>query len=254
MSFGRRGSSTLLSLAIHAGVVAILFTLGGYSLQQPVRLIPEQRVVRLLDPLRDAGMKGGGGGGNHSLTPASRGQPPPHRDFNAPLIMAKSVRAPLLVEPAPSLAADVHIDSHMLQFGDPHGVPGPPSSGPGDGGGIGPGDGPGLGPNRGPGSSDGEPGPGNGGRGRLTPPVLLWKVDPDYSDRARTAKVQGTVVLRVEIDGNGLIRNVSVDQGIGLGLDEKAMEAVRRWKFRPALRNGKAVVTSALVEVHFRLL
>ncbi len=66
--------------------------------------------------------------------------------------------------------------------------------------------------------------------------------------------MQGLVVLRVEIDGNGQIRDVQVDRGLGLGLDEKAMEAVRRWKFKPGMKNGRAVVTSALVEVHFRLL
>jgi TonB family protein len=91
-------------------------------------------------------------------------------------------------------------------------------------------------------------------RGALTPPVLLSKVDPDYSDPARAAKVQGIVVLRVEIDQTGQIREMRVDQGLGLGLDEKAMEAVRRWRFRPGMRDGKAVATSGLVEVHFRLL
>jgi TonB family protein len=255
MSFGRRGSSTLLSLAIHAGVIAILFLLGGYRLQPRVRLITEQRVIPLLDPLRDLGRTGSGGGGNHSLVPASKGRLPPRRAFQAPLQVASSVHTPLLVEPAPSLIAEVHVDTNLLQFGDPRGVPGPPSSGPGGGGGIGGGDGPGVGNNRGPGYGDGEPGPGAGSsRGRITPPVLVWKVDPDYSDPARAAKVQGLVVLRVEIDGSGHIRDVRVDQGLGLGLDEKAMEAVRRWRFLPGTRDGKAVATWGLVEVHFRLL
>jgi TonB family protein len=255
MSFGRRGSSTLLSLAIHCGVIAVLFLLGGYSPQPRVRLVSEQRVIPLLDPLTGLARTGSGGGGNHSLTPASKGRLPPVREFKAPLPVATSVKPPLLVEPAPSLRAEVHVDTNLLQFGDPNGVPGPPSSGRGKGGGIGDSDGPGVGNKRGPGYGDGEPGPGAGsGRGRITPPVLVWKVDPDYSDPARAAKVQGLVVLRVEIDGSGRIRNVHVDQGLGLGLDEKAMEAVSRWRFLPGTRNGKAVATSAVVEVHFRLL
>jgi TonB family protein len=254
MAFGRRGSSALLSLAIHAGVVAILFLLGGYRPQQRVQLMPEQRVVRLLDPLLDHGHTGSSGGGNHSLTPASKGQPPPRRQFQAPLQVAQSVRTPLLFEPAPSLSVDVHFESHLPEFGDPHGVPGPPSSGPGRGGGIGAGDGPGIGDDSGPGNGDGRPGNGTGGHGRLTAPVLVWKVDPDYSDPARAAKIQGLVVLRVEIDRNGNIRDVRVDRGLGLGLDEKAAEAVRRWRFLPGTRNGRAVTTSAVVEVHFRLL
>ena len=254
MVFGRRGSSTLLSLAIHAGVVALLFLLGGYGAQPRLRLVPDQRVVRLLDPLVELGHAGSSGGGNHSLTPASKGQPPPRRQFKAPLPVAQSVRTPLLVEPAPSLTVDVHFDSHLPQFGDPHGVPGPPSSGHGRGEGIGDGDGPGIGDDNGPGYGDGGPGSGAGGHGRISAPVLVWKVDPDDLYRARQAKIQGLVLLRVEIDKNGNIRDVRVDRGLGLGLDEKAMEAVRRWRFLPGTRNGRAVVTSAVVEVHFRLL
>ncbi len=150
MSFSRRGSSTLLSLAIHAVVVAILFLLAGYGPQPHVPVVPEQRVIKLLDPLRNLGHQGSGGGGNHSLTAPSKGQLPPVREFKEPLPVVRSITPPRLLEPAPSLTADVHIDSHMLEFGDPHGVPGPPSSGPGGGGGLGPGDGPGVGPGRGP--------------------------------------------------------------------------------------------------------
>ena len=71
---------------------------------------------------------------------------------------------------------------------------------------------------------------------------------------AMRAKVQGTVVLALEIDAEGKPRNIRVQQGLGLGLDEKAIEAVRRWKFRAGYQNGKPVTTGALVEVNFRLL
>jgi TonB family protein len=255
-SFSRRGSATLLSLAIHAGVVAILFLIGGYSAATRAGLIADHRIISLLDPLRtDLGHAGRGGGGNHSLTPPSRGQLPPHREFQMPLPVASVIRTPLLVEPPPSLTVDTHIDSKLLQFGDPHGVPGPPSSGPGNGGGLGPGDGTGIGNQSGPGGGDGGPGTGMGSIGGVTrPPVLVWKVDPDYSDSARKAKVQGMVLLRVAIDKSGRIEDVRVDRGIGLGLDEKAVQAVWRWKFLPGMRNGKVVATTAVVEVHFRLL
>jgi TonB family protein len=255
MSFGRRGNSALLSLAIHVGAIAILLLLGWHAPRPQVKPIAERSVVRLLDPVKaDLGRLGAGGGGNHSLTAPSIVRVPPHHEFHAPLVVAQSTRTPLLMDPAPSLTADIRVDSNLLQFGDPHGVPGPPSSGPGNGGGIGDTDGTGIGHKRGPGAGDGEPGSGMGSRGVLTPPVLLWKVDPDYSDPARTAKVQGIVVLRIEIDQAGQIRDMRVDQSLGLGLDEKAMEAVRRWRFMPGMRNGKAVTTSGLVEVHFRLL
>jgi len=255
-SLSRRGSATLLSLAIHAGVVAILFFIGGYSAATRAGLIGDRRIIPLLDPLKaDRGRAGRGGGGNHSLTPPSQGQLPPHRTFQMPLPVASVIRTPLLVEPPPSLTVDAHIESKMLQFGDPHGVPGPPSSGPGNGGGLDDGDGTGMGNQPGPGGGDGGPGTGVGGIGGFTkPPVLVWKVDPDYSDPARKAKIQGVVLLRVAIDKSGRIEDVRVDRGIGLGLDEKAVEAVRRWKFLPGMRNGKAVATTAVVEVHFRLL
>jgi periplasmic protein TonB len=83
---------------------------------------------------------------------------------------------------------------------------------------------------------------------------LLWKMDPEYSEDARRAKVSGTVLLRIEVDTNGRPRNITVRQGIGLGLDDKAIEAVSRWKFRPGMVNGKPVVVVAFVDVNFRLL
>lgn len=255
MSFGRRGRSVLLSLAIHVGGIVVLLSLDRYAPRPTVKIDIGQRIMPLLDPLKaDLGRTGAGGGGNHSLTAPSKGRVPPHHEFHAPLVLAQSTRTPLLIDPAPSLTADIHVDTKLLQFGDPHGVPGPPSSEPGNGGGIGDTDGTGIGHKPGPGVGDGEPGSGMGSRGVLAPPVLLWKVDPDYSDPARAAKVQGIVVLRIEIDQAGQIHDMRVDQSLGLGLDEKAMEAVRRWRFRPGMRDGKAVATSGLVEVHFRLL
>src|SRR5947199_350934 len=77
------------------------------------------------------------------------------------------------------------------------------------------------------------PSGGAGGRGSVLPAALIWKIEPEYSDEARRAKVQGTVLLYLEVDEQGKPRNVHVRQGLGLGLDEKAVEAVTRWKFRP---------------------
>jgi protein TonB len=92
------------------------------------------------------------------------------------------------------------------------------------------------------------------GRSRLTPPLLIFEVEPEFSEEARKAKYQGTVLLATEVDTSGRPVNVRVLQGLGMGLDEKAIEAVSRWRFRPGLRDGRAVVTSATVQVSFRLL
>ena len=67
----------------------------------------------------------------------------------------------------------------------------------------------------------------------MTPPQLVYKVEPEFSEEARKAKHQGMVVLTIEVDPSGNVRNVRVRQSLGLGLDEKAIEAVSHWRFRP---------------------
>ena len=93
-----------------------------------------------------------------------------------------------------------------------------------------------------------------GGGGAVTPPALLSKTEPEYSEEARKARLQGTVLLRIEVDTHGQPQNISVRQSLGLGLDDRAMEAVRKWKFIPGKVNGKPAVVVAYVEVNFRLL
>jgi TonB family protein len=88
----------------------------------------------------------------------------------------------------------------------------------------------------------------------LTLPVLLSKIEPEYTEEARKAKYQGNVLLDVEIDASGRVVDVRVTRAIGLGLDEKAVEAVRKWKFRPAMKDGAPITTHSEVEVTFRLL
>jgi protein TonB len=88
----------------------------------------------------------------------------------------------------------------------------------------------------------------------ITPPQLVRKVEPEFSEEARKAKYQGVVVLSIEVDENGTVRNVRVLQKLGLGLDEKAIEAVSHWRFRPALSDGKPIATEATVQVSFQLL
>ena len=149
-------------------------------------------------------------------------------------------------------------DVDIMAWGDPLGVVGPPSSGPGSGGGIGSGSGGGVGPGKGGGYGPGEGGGIGGGvykiGGGVTAPTLISKVEPEYSEEARKAKFQGTVVLYVVVDEKGLPRDLRVVRALGLGLDEKAIEAVKKWRFRPGYLNGKAVAVAATIEVNFRLL
>jgi TonB family protein len=83
---------------------------------------------------------------------------------------------------------------------------------------------------------------------------VLSKVDPEYSEEARKAKYSGAVVLSIVVNTDGRAGNIKVVRSLGMGLDEKAIEAVERWRFRPGTNNGIAVRVRAQIEVNFRLL
>jgi len=144
------------------------------------------------------------------------------------------------------------------QMGDPlSAVLGPPSNGIGSGGGVGSGSGGGVGSGRGPGVGPGWGGGIGGGAyrvgGGVSAPRALYSPDPEYSEEARKAKYQGTVVLWVVVGPDGRPKEVRVQRSLGLGLDEKAVEAVRQWKFEPAKKDGSPVAVQINVEVNFRL-
>ena len=88
----------------------------------------------------------------------------------------------------------------------------------------------------------------------VTAPVLVSKAEPGYSQEARTMKFQGTVVLRIVVGEDGVPESISVVRQLGSGLDERAVEAVRQWRFKPGTKDGVPVRVSAQVEVNFRLL
>jgi TonB family protein len=205
--------------------------------------------------------KGGGGGGDRSLLAASKGRLPKiaPRQFTPPTAVNNNLNPKLVMDPSILAPPDVAMPNvNMSQYGDPLAKLGPPSNGPGYGGGIGSGHGGGVGSGSGGGLGPGDGGGFGGGVYRVgngtTAPVLLYKKEPEYSEEARKAKYQGTVVLSVEVDPSGRAINPRVVRSLGLGLDEKAMEAVRQWKFKPGYHNGKPVTVAATIEVNFRLL
>jgi protein TonB len=85
------------------------------------------------------------------------------------------------------------------------------------------------------------------------PPVVLEKSAPEYTDAARDASLEGTVLLSVKIGLDGHAHQIKVMRGLGLGLDEKAVECVRKWWFKPGIKKGEPAETFAQVEVNFRL-
>src|ERR1017187_3346003 len=249
-----------MSVTIHCAAAALLFLAGANpKVQQAVKSTLDQ--VILISPYVAPAGHGGGGGGKRSTLPASKGRLPriAPRQFAPPAVVIHNMDPKLPMEPTLIISADVKLPRVDLSvLGDPYGRKGPPSNGSGKGGGIGDGDGRGIGPGKGPGVGPGEGGNSGGGLrglgGASTAPVVLFQVEPEFSEEARKAKLQGVVMLYGEVDINGRLRNIRVTRGLGLGLEEKAVEAVKQWRFRPGTRDGKPVVSAAAIEVNFHLL
>jgi len=258
---GSRTRSTLYSLLLHAAAIALIL-LATTGANPPVRLVqPMLLAARDLVFLPAASGGGGGGGQNQTAPPQLGALPrPARRVFTAPVIEIRNLDPKLPIEPTILAPPDTVMPAvNVEQWGDPTGIFGTNSGGPGKDGGIGTGNrggvGPGDGPGAGPGHHGGVSGPGGpGGRSVFKAPVLIFKTEPAYSEEARKGKIQGTVILQVEIDANGFPRDIRVRRPLGFGLEERAIEAVGRWRFRPAYRNGNPVPCSAVVEVNFRLL
>src|SRR5215470_14989677 len=138
------------------------------------------------------------------------------------------------------MAPQVHIaDNHMPNLGDPMSkVSGPASNGTGSGGGIGSGSGGGVGSGEGPGVGPGRGGGTGGGifrvGGGVSAPKALFSPEPEYSEEGRKTKTQGVVVVQCIVGPDGKPREMKVMHGLGMGLDQKALEALRQWKFEPA--------------------
>src|SRR4029077_10221660 len=186
----------------------------------------------------------GGGGGGRSLLPVSKGRLPKQspRPFPRPMILVTAKEPLLLMEPA-LLTAPEMPTANLPQWGDPLSNNSVYSNGLGTRGGMGSGDDGGIGPGKGSRYGPSPGGPGGDGsttvHGAFTAPKVIYQVDPEFSEEARRAKHYGTVILVVDVDTTGRAVNVRVARSLGLGLDEKAVEAVSRWRFRPGMRSGK---------------
>ena len=131
------------------------------------------------------------------------------------------------------------------------------SRGPGTGGGAGTGQGTGLGDGDGGGIGEGSGGGTGGGPYRpgsgVEPPSLLREVKPDYTEQARQRGIEGVVVMEIVVRRGGDVGDVRVLQGLGYGLDERAAQAVRQWRFSPAHRKGAAVDVMVEVAMEFKI-
>ena len=262
--YASQSRSTLISGVLHAAVIAAILLVTGVKPpsipHEPYVLVTPADIIKYKVSIPQSD-DAGGGGGARANTPASLGDlpKPSLRPFVPPGVKPENPNPILSFEPAILANPEIAIPKLNLPIGDPHGVSGPQSPGRGKGWGIGDGDGPGVGPGRGPGAggTDGEGGiAGIPYRydGAFIQAVSLYHPEPEYSEEARKAKLQGAVLVQIVIDAHGVPQNIQVKRSLGLGLDDRAVETVRKWRFKPATLNGKPVPTAALIEVSFRLL
>ncbi len=257
VSYRPREAAAGLSLLFHGVAIAGMLVIGA---MQPATTKITQPFVNIVAPVLKPYLRepeksnGGGGGGSRAKLPASEGTPPkaaarqfvpPHPPESAKLVMT------------PTILADAP-DFKVSNLGDPLSHIGVPSNGAGCCAGIGNGRGTGVGVGDGAGAGDGR----NGGffgyafsiGGGVSAPIAIVKVEPEYSDEARKARFQGTVRIEMVVDEHGNPGRMRVVRALGLGLDEKAMESVAKWKFKPGMKNGKPVPVVAVIDVTFRLL
>jgi periplasmic protein TonB len=226
-----------------------------------VTWVPVEDNIPTLQPAKTQS-GGGGGGGDRDKFEAPKGKLPKFdmQPITPPAMVVRNEHPKLVAEPAVAVPPQVKIAMNNLpNLGDPmsHLPSGPPSNGTGSGGGIGSGSGGGVGVGTGPGVGEGRGGGTGGGifrvGGGVSAPRGVYTPDPEYSEEARKAKYQGTCVLWLIVGPDGKPRDIRVARNLGMGLDEKAMEAVKNWRFEPAMKDGKPVAVQINVEVSFRL-
>jgi len=260
------GVSLMVHVVLIAGLIGLsILTSRGVKLhQQPQNSISLTDDVPLDLPMtvkKGDKMGGGGGGGDRDKLDATKGKLPKlaMEQLAPPAVVIRNPNPKLPVEPTVVVPPEIKLASNMPNLGDPLSkIPlGPESNGTGSGGGIGSGSGGGVGSGSGPGVGPGHGGGFGGGAfhvgNGVSAPRALETPDPEYSEEARKAKYQGTVVLWLIVGPDGKPRDIHVSRPLGMGLDQKAIEAVNRWRFEPAMKDGKPVAVQINVEVNFRL-
>lgn len=246
-----RPENFVLSVVTHTVAIGLILWL--LHIAVPAKIIPPTNMnsVELLPyvPMKvGKGGPSGGGGGDASKLKASTGNPPKaaKQQFTPPTVIVQQ-KSKLMMEP--TVVADLKAPVSP-QIGDPLSKLMTPSNGVGVGGGIGSGSGGGVG------SGHGGPGVGPGifhvGDG-VSAPRAIYSPDPEFSDEARKAKYQGVVVLNIIVGTDGKVHNPRVVRSLGMGLDEKAVEGIKTWKFDPSKKDGRAVAVEMNIEVTFNL-
>lgn len=258
-------STFILSFAVHTLVVVAVLA-SALFIRHNLPESGKMRAISLADigeyiPLPPAPDEagGGGGGGDRDKLQASKGDIPKF-DMDQkvpPTAVIRNQNPKLVADPSIMVPPQVKMNTSLANLGDPSAIVGAASNGVGFGGGIGSGGGGGVGSGDGRGLGPGY-GAGTGGGyfrvgGGVTAPRIIEKTEAEFSEEARKARYQGVVVLTVIIGSDGRVHDMRVQRGLGMGLDEKAKEAVKNWRFEPAKKDGRAVPVQVSIEVNFRL-
>jgi len=265
-TYAMRRSNFAISIGMHAAALALILSSGLWFSRTQVHHERRGESVDLsqyvsISPDTARSVDGGGGGGDRDKVAAPQGRLPKlaMQQITPPEVVVRNEHPKLTAEPSVVMPPSVRLtDNHLPNLGNPvSSVLGPPSNGTGFAAGIGESAGGGLGSGAG-----GGVGPGLGGGyaggvfrvgGGVSAPLPIYKPDPEYSAEARLAKLQGTVILSLIVGIDGKAHAIQVARSLGMGLDERAIAAVRQWRFDPAKKDGKPVAVAVDVEVSFRL-
>jgi len=262
--YKRDKSSSAVSFTIHAAMIALILALAMKArvtmMAAPIETVTPIDLAISVPPIRmpvAAVLGGGGGGGAREVVEAIKGNPP---------VMARSpILAPQVLRfDHPSLAVEptetvkMQDNSQLTNLGmaespqimqASQGRGGGSGFGQGQGGGIGSGHGLGAGPGSGGGYGGGLMSVGGG----VAAPLVIHSVQPEFTDDARRANYQGSVSIKLIVDSQGNPQDVRLASHLGMGLEAKAIEAVKQYRFRPAMYQGHAVSVQIVIDVDFRL-
>jgi protein TonB len=259
-----RASHLAVSFGLHAVALALVAASGWWMIEN--RTVVGVKVAQLIPgdgsyilPAAPGAARGGGGGGDHDRLSPSHGKAPQFasEQLTSPAVIVRNESPKLPAEPTVIGPPDLQLP-RSPQPGDPMaGILAPLSNGTGGGGGMGSESGGGIGAGHGPGIGEGRGGGIGGGvfhvGGGVSAPRAIYDPDPEYSEEARKAKFQGSVMLSAIVGPDGRPCDLRVMRSLGMGLDEKAIDAVRRWRFEAAMKDGHPVAVQINIEVAFRL-
>jgi TonB family protein len=254
-----------IATSVNVGILlVVLFFLGQQIVKQitkPKLVATDVDVSPYVGPKAPTMAGGGGGGGDHSIVDPIKGKLP-KIDKN-PVVPPMT---PVIDHPKLSFESAINVQQDIKLPDNPNlpniGVKNSPNvtmaaNGQGSNGGMGSGGNGGLGSGNGNGYGPGTGGNFGGGLehvgGGVSAPVPLFEPEAEFSDEARRAKYQGLCLVSLIVDAQGNPQGIHIARSLGMGLDEKAMEAVRKYKFKPAMKAGHPVPVPITIEVNFRL-